>query len=224
MWFAKIIFWLPAKLLFPTKFFNKQKIPKGKCIVACNHVSGWDPIVLVANLNRPVSFMAKADFYKNPFLALLLKTIRCVPAKRDGKDFQAIRDAIALLEEGYAFGLFPEGTRNYDDPDHIRRFKNGAALFALKSQTPVIPVIFKRRMKPFRMNYIMMGDPIDFSEFYDERITKEKIDGATEKLWREMDKMQDNFNKLLAEKYPKRFAYVPRLVEEKSSDGQNNGR
>lgn len=221
-WFAKIFFWLPAKIIFPTKFFNKKKLPKGKCIVACNHVSGWDPVVLVANINRPVSFMAKADFYNNWFLRFLLNTIHCVPAKRDGKDFQAIREAITLLEKGYAFGLFPEGTRNYLDPDHIQPFKNGVALFALKSKTPVMPVIVKRKTRPFRMNYVMMGDAIDLSEFYGDRITKEQIDGATEKLWREMDKMQDGFNKLLAEKYPKKFVYTPRGIEKSNGSEENS--
>ena len=140
-----------------------------------------------------------------------------MPAKRDGKDFQAIREAIALLEKGYAFGLFPEGTRNYLDPDHIQPFKNGVALFALKSKTPVTPVIVKRKTRPFRMNYVMMGDAIDLSEFYGDRITKEQIDGATEKLWREMDRMQDGFNKLLAEKYPKKFVHTPRGIEKDGS-------
>lgn len=222
-WFAKIIFWLPAKIIFPTKFFNKKRIPKGKCIIACNHVSGWDPIILAAYLNRPVCFMAKADFYKNPILKVLLTTLHCVPAKRDGKDFQAIRDAIILLEKGYAFGLFPEGTRNYKDPDHIQEFKNGVALFALKSQTPVMPVIIKRKTRPFRRNFVTMGEPVSFEEYYGGRIGKESIDGASEKLWKEMDKLQDGFNKTLSEKYPKKFIYTQRAIEEKAENDENNG-
>lgn len=212
-WFLKVIFWLPAKIIFPTKFFNKKKIPKGKCIIACNHVSGWDPFILAAYLNRPISFMAKADFYKNPVLRFFLKTFCCVAAKRDGKDFQAIRDAINLLKKGYPFGLFPEGTRNYKDPDHIQPFKNGVALFALQSKTPVTPVIIKRKSKLFRQNYVIMGEPIDLSEFYSSRITKESIDGASDKIWKEMDKLQDEFNKTLAEKYPKKFQYKKRVIE-----------
>ncbi len=221
-WFLKIIFWLPAKFIFPTKFINKQKLPKGKCIIACNHVSGLDPFVLALYLNRPICFMAKADFYKHPVLRFFLNTFKCVAAKRDGKDFKAIREAVTLLEKGYAFGLFPEGTRNYKDPDHIQDFKNGVALFSLQSKTPVIPVIIKRKTRPFRKNYVIMGEPIGFDEFYGERITKENIDFASDKLWNEMDKLQDGFNKMLAEEYPKKFKYEARRIEGQVDD-ENNG-
>lgn len=209
-WFAKIAWWLPNLILFPTKFFNKQKLPKGKCIVISNHLSGWDPIVMIANMSRPVSFMAKKELYDNWFLNFIFPILKLVKAKRDGKDFQAIREALSLLEQGYAFGLFPEGTRNYKDPAHIQSFKNGAALFALKSKAPVYPLIINRKMRPFKKNYIYMGNPIDLSEYYDKGVNAEMLDKVTEKLWSSMDVMQDNFNKMLSEKYPKKFTYVSR--------------
>ena len=219
-WIVIVLWFIPSSILFPTKVFNKKKIPKGKCIIACNHVSGWDPVVLAVKTFHPIAYMIKASLYKSKFLKGVFNIFGCIKTERDGSDFRAIKSAIDTLNKGRTFGLFPEGTRNLEDPDHIIEFKNGASLFALKTKTQIIPVIIKRRFKVFQKNYMIMGDPIDFSEFYGEGVSSDVVAKATQKLWTEMDKLQDEFNQLLAKKYPKKFKYVPRevVVEEKATE------
>ena len=192
MWlyhFGRFIAWIPMRILFPTKVIGTVKLPKGKVIVACNHQSFADAMVLATRTSRPVSFMAKAQLFKNWFTKWLFTTIHCIPVERNGNDFVAMKQVLKSLKEGNAFGLFPEGTRSLDERKMLN-LKNGVCLFALKSQAPVIPMVFARKPKIFRMNYLMIGEPIEFSDTYSTRVSTEKVDEATLVLQEKMFAMK----------------------------------
>ncbi|MBO5926522.1 MAG: 1-acyl-sn-glycerol-3-phosphate acyltransferase, partial [Clostridia bacterium] len=84
----------------------------------------------------------------------------------------SIREALKTLKEDKRLGIFPEGTRNKNSTE-ILEIKEGTAMFAVKGKAVITPVIIYDRLKMFKRNYAIVGNPIDLSEFYDERFTEE---------------------------------------------------
>lgn len=126
----------------------EQVPPEGGCILAANHTSLLDPPLLAVVFPRPVNFMAKKELFRWFPLAWIINKLGAFPVERGEADRGAIRRAQEILREGGVLGLFPEGTRG-NGP--LRPFHNGAALFALKTGSPIVPVAIKgSRKKPFR--------------------------------------------------------------------------
>ncbi len=202
MWllhFARVVAWIPMRIAYPTKVIGTAKLPKGKVIIACNHTSLVDPLILTTRTSRPVCFMAKKEIFQNSFNRWLFKNLHCIPVERKGTDFAAMKSVLKALKEGYAFGLFPEGTRAIDDTK-LLEIKNGVCLFALKSKASVIPMVFLRKPKLFRMNYLMIEKPIDFAEFQDQRFSSELVESATKVLEAKMISMKEELIKMKAPK------------------------
>ncbi len=124
---------------FRGKAYGLEKVPKkGPLVVVCNHGSYYDPPLLSTTIRRPVSFMAKEELFKVPVLKELIKLYGAYPVKRGAGDRSAIRLALDALKDGWAVGLFLEGTRTKDG--RIYDPKLGAALIAAKANAPILPV------------------------------------------------------------------------------------
>jgi 1-acyl-sn-glycerol-3-phosphate acyltransferase len=124
---------------FRGKAYGLEKVPKkGAVVVVSNHGSYYDPPLLSTTIRRPVSFMAKEELFKVPVLKDLIRLYGAYPVKRGSIDRQAIRLALNALKEGWAVGLFLEGTRTKDAK--IYNPKLGAALIAAKANAPILPV------------------------------------------------------------------------------------
>ncbi len=201
----KFILFLPVRLIFPVKVFRKAKLPKGKCIIASNHLSALDPVTIAFSAGRNPLFVAKKSVMESFIFGNLLTYFKFISAERDGSDFKAIKAGLKRVNEGNCVAIFPEGTRNFDNPNTMLPLKNGAALFAVKTNTDIYPVILKNKTRAFKLNYMIIGEKISFEEFTAGRITSDVLDNAGEKLEREMLKLQADFIKMLEEKYPKKF-------------------
>lgn len=126
-------------LYFRGKVTGREKIPpKGKLIIVSNHASVFDPPLVSAAITRPVAYMAKEELFMKNGLRQLITALGAYPVNREGVDRKAIRQAISRLEEGWATGIFIEGTRTADGK--IYEPKLGAALIAHKAQAPLLPV------------------------------------------------------------------------------------
>jgi 1-acyl-sn-glycerol-3-phosphate acyltransferase len=126
-------------LYFRRRLYGTEHVPmQGKLIVVANHASDFDPPILSSSLRRPVSYMAKEELFNVPVLAQAIRLYGAYPVKRGSADRSAIREAIKQLEQGWAVGIFLEGTRTEDG--RIPHPKIGAALIAAKTQTPLLPV------------------------------------------------------------------------------------
>ncbi|HEY8417971.1 MAG TPA: lysophospholipid acyltransferase family protein [Limnochordales bacterium] len=112
--------------------------PSGPVILAANHVNYLDPLLIGAALSRPVHFMAKHELFRNRVLAWLLRHVYAFPVRRGQADRQAIRVALDRLAAGHVVGIFPEGTRS--GTGELQDLQGGAALLALKSGAPVVPL------------------------------------------------------------------------------------
>jgi len=126
-------------ICFGSKIYGADNVPKqGSLIVVSNHASDFDPLIVANCVGRPVAFMAKEELFKVPVLKRIIKLYGAYPVKRGTGDRAAIRAAVETLENGWATGVFLQGTRTPDGK--ITDPKLGAALIAAKTHTPLLPV------------------------------------------------------------------------------------
>jgi 1-acyl-sn-glycerol-3-phosphate acyltransferase len=130
--------------IFCRKFhrLNKINIPvdsSGAAIVVANHLSGLDPLLLLASTTRPVHFLIAREQYERFGFKWLFKAVGCIPIDRSKKSDSSMRLAIRALQEGNVVALFPQG-KIHLPTDAPVKLKPGAAKLALMSQCPVHPV------------------------------------------------------------------------------------
>lgn len=112
--------------------------PQGGLLVVSNHIAAADPPLLGAYFPRPLHFMAKVEWFQNPFLGWLGRTFLCFPVVRHTADRSALRFTLGLLEAGEAVCLYPEGTRSRDLMMHPP--EAGAGFLARRAGVPILPV------------------------------------------------------------------------------------
>jgi len=121
------------------RLIGVETVPKdGPLLVASNHLSNADPIILEAVFPRPLFFLGKAELFRNPVFRWVLRRFGGIPLERGTADLSAIRRARAVLEQGIALGIYPEGARSRTGA--LVKAHPGAGLIALQSHSPVLPV------------------------------------------------------------------------------------
>ena len=127
------------RFLFRGSTQGLEHVPmEGPLVVASNHGSHLDPPLLGHALGRPVAFMAKAELFAIPLLGAVIRACGAYPVRRGASDREAIRTATAKLEEGWATGVFLDGTRQANG--RVNNPLPGAALLAARSSAPLLPV------------------------------------------------------------------------------------
>jgi 1-acyl-sn-glycerol-3-phosphate acyltransferase len=116
-----------------------DRVPReGKLILAANHLSVLDPALIGCVCPRELDYMAKAELFRIPGFAGLIRRLNAHPVDRTGSDSAALRLALRLLGEGRAVLVFPEGTRGTEG--RLRPAKAGTGMLAALSEAPVVPV------------------------------------------------------------------------------------
>lgn len=135
--------WSVVNPLFHTYFRGHlegaERVPqRGALIIVANHASDFDPPILSSCVRRPVSYMAKEELFQVPVLSRAIRLYGAYPVKRGSVDRSAIRSAMTQLANGWAVGIFLQGTRTPDA--RIPSPKLGAAMIAARMQVPLLPV------------------------------------------------------------------------------------
>ena len=158
--FQKLIYQLVSKLLvFPIYKFvfkgyliGRENIPqKDSFIVVSNHGSLLDPPLLGHALGRNISFMAKAELFKVPFLGFIIKACGAYPVKRGIADKNTIKIACKKLSNDNCIGIFIDGTRQKNG--RVNKPKQGAALLAFKNQKLLLPVAIVNSHRLIRFKF-----------------------------------------------------------------------
>lgn len=130
------------RLIFRVRFVDGHNVPtEGAAIVAPNHISPLDPIVIAlypASLGRKTRFLSGTEFFAMRWVGKGLRALDQIPLRRGANDFEALQAAVDVAKEGGLVGLFPEGKIN-NTPDLLRG-RRGAARIAVASGAPLLPV------------------------------------------------------------------------------------
>ena len=160
---------------FRIRLEGHEHVPEaGPVILASNHRSNMDPVLLASAVERPLAFMAKAELFVGP-LGWILRWIGQFPVRRGGIDREALRQTDAVLARGSMLGLFPEGTRGEGTFSAVHP---GLAYIVVRQGCPVLPVVVfgtervRRRFGwlPFASPVrIVIGPPIDLPRSASDR-------------------------------------------------------
>jgi cytidylate kinase len=120
-----------------------DSLPKtGAMIMAANHVSSADPVLIGAFLNqilgRPLNWLGKREIVEFPLTGWAFRIAGIHPVDRDSADLEAFRTAMRILDAGHVLAVFPEGTRSHDGA--LQPVREGVGMLALRSGAPVLPV------------------------------------------------------------------------------------
>jgi 1-acyl-sn-glycerol-3-phosphate acyltransferase len=118
-------------------------LPKqGALIMAANHASSADPVLIGAFLNqrlgRPLNWLGKRELVEFPLTSWLMRHGGIHPVDREAADLEAFRAAMRVLDAGQVLAIFPEGTRSHDGA--LQQVREGAGMLALRSGAQVLPV------------------------------------------------------------------------------------
>ena len=136
------------RFLFRGQTVGISNVPKtGGVVVVSNHGSHLDPPILGHALGRPVAFMAKTELFRVPVLSFIISACGAYPVKRGGGDREALRTASNRLIEGFATGVFLDGSRQ--ENGRVNNPKAGAALLAARTGCPILPVAIVNSHRAF---------------------------------------------------------------------------
>lgn len=169
-----------VKTAFRPWVTGEENIPRtGGAILASNHLSFIDSVMLPLVIERRITFLAKSDYYtargpKGWFIKTFLKAAGMIPIDRSGgKASEAsLNTGLQVLARDEILGIYPEGTRSPDGK--LYRGRTGVARMVLEGNVPVIPVamVDTEKVMPIgkaiprvRRLGVVIGEPLDFSRF-----------------------------------------------------------
>lgn len=180
-WLMKYVVIGPVlKAVFRPWIVGRRNVPAdGAAILASNHLSFVDSVFLPLMIDRPVSFLAKSDYFtgrgiKGWATRVFMKATGQLPIDRSGgKASEAsLNTGLSVLGRGDLLGIYPEGTRSPDGK--LYRGRTGIARMALEAHVPVVPVVMvdtdtmmpigQRMPRVVRVG-VVIGEPLDFSRF-----------------------------------------------------------
>jgi len=159
-WVANGIF----ALLFTRRTRGTEHVPaKGGFIVACNHISFWDPPLVGASLPREVHFLAKEELFTNRAFRWLISSLNAIPIRRGLSDPGGVKRALDVVSRGAGLVMFPEGGRVKEG--ELKPALPGVGLLSVKAGVPVIPAYvsgsdrIKRAILRLHRVEVTLGEP-----------------------------------------------------------------
>ncbi|QIL91542.1 MFS transporter [Microbulbifer sp. SH-1] len=142
----RLLIWLLSHTMYRVKHEGLEQIPtEGPAIIACNHVSYVDALLLAGAVRRPIRFIMYKPIYEIPVLHFIFKTSRAIPICSKEKDPEGYARAFEAIEQGLKDGdllcIFPEGQLTKDG--ELQPFKAGIEKILQRTPVPVIPMALR---------------------------------------------------------------------------------
>jgi len=100
------------KIFYRVEVYGRENIPMDRSIlVAANHISYFDPVIVSLATKRPIAYMAKKELFQVPVLSQLIQLLGAFAVNREKLEVSTIKSAKAVLTTKWLLGMFPEGTR-----------------------------------------------------------------------------------------------------------------
>src|SRR5205823_11098802 len=196
--FMKLVFGYSARIhVVGYEHVNRR----GGFLLASNHISHFDPVMISSLVRRKIDWMAMAEFFPMPIIGPFLRAVDAFPAARDRADRKTIRTAMERLKHGRIVGVFPEGgirdgTRSLLGGAPLRA---GASTLAHIAGVPIVPCVIlgtdrlyaKRNWLPLRRTpvWIAFGQAISHFPELEKSVARARIE----------QELADGFQRLYAE-------------------------
>jgi 1-acyl-sn-glycerol-3-phosphate acyltransferase len=186
--------WPLLRGVFRLQSTGKENIPEGGCVLACNHLSSFDPWPVGMPLwpKTGLRFMAKSELYWFP-LNKLIDGAGAFPVHRGQHDTVAIETAVRLAREGNVVMMFPEGTRRVKGlmKTRVARPRTGAARIALEAGVPLVPAAVSGtdRLLHLAKLRVAYGAPVDIDDLRGQEIAAAAQE-ATTRLMARIDALE----------------------------------
>jgi len=120
------------------KIYRCKNFPKGGALIACNHASFADPVIMGAVFKEEIGFLARKSLFRFPIFGAFIRKTNAIPISRGGVGAAAFRSIQAEVAKGRKVLIFPEGTRSKDG--ELQKVQKGIGVLALLTKSPIIPV------------------------------------------------------------------------------------
>lgn len=146
-------------LFHPVRAVGREHIPEGAAVICPNHTSASDPffVVYAFGRGRVMRAMAKKEVMNIPVIGWILSKAGVFGVDRGAADIGAVKNALRVLKEGRKLLMFPEGTRV--GAGESVEAKTGAAMFAVRTGAPIVPVYIPAKKRWFRPTTVVIGQP-----------------------------------------------------------------
>ena len=191
------------RVIRPFRFYGNRKVKDGACVYVSNHYGLLDPVYIAATTWEGIHFVGKKEIFESAVLGKIAKKAKAISVSRDGNDARGLLDCFKCLKNGEKICIFPEGKRNKTDAEMLP-FYHGAAIMAIRCKTPIIPIVIYSRPKCFRRTDILIGDPLELTEYYGRKLTEEEMGQADEFLRLHMLEMRKKHTEYLESKKKKK--------------------
>jgi 1-acyl-sn-glycerol-3-phosphate acyltransferase len=188
------------RVVWRPRVTGMEYVPRtGPVILASNHLSVVDSLVIPIKMQRPVYFLAKNEYFRKPLMRTIMVGLNQIPVDRSGgrASLMALDAALPVLRDGHVLGIFPEGTRSPDG--RLYRGRPGVAKLALDSGATLLPVgLFGTekiqpigaRLPRFGVDVAMrIGKPIDLTPWRDVVVDSRVLREITGNLMAEIQKI-----------------------------------
>lgn len=202
------------RVLFAVEYHGLENIPDaGPVIIAGNHPSYLDPVLVMLPIKRRIRFMAWDALFKVPVLGQVIKAIGAFPVDvRKGKGESAFREALRVLNEGQALGIFPEGQRSEAGP--MGELRTGVARLAVETGAAIVPVTIGGAFRAWP-KWKLLPKPAKIIVWYHEPIRLPvDLNGADRAARRDDREFHQQVMRQLAERINR--SLTPSLREHKS--------
>lgn len=199
---ARVLSFPARRVLVRLRVEGAENLPSlGPAIIAANHLSFFDSVLLLFALPRRVYALGKAEYTDRPITGWLFCGAGMIPVRRErpGDLSSAFDQARAVLDAGDVLAIFPEGTRSRDGQLH--RGHSGAAHLALETGAPLVPVGIigtdhilptgARIVRPFRRATLRVGEPIRPESRGFHRSTNRARRAVTDELMMRIERLSE---------------------------------